>query len=199
MVLPHSAPSWILSQAENLASSNLQDGATKWHYYLNSYHIACATDPPHSLRNRPIVLVVTNIFDLVWCPHLSLNIWSETPIGMCGVPTLLWTCKHIFATLGSILDSQFSWESCKFQLARWSQNWHYNHWKSQQAIKQPILNLSLWTSEHNFMYSVTLWFWIVFDIPTDSEKCTVSPPVLMSGVPVPIPILELYFVSQLQI
>ena len=72
--LPHSAPSWILSLAENLASSNLQDGATKWHYYLNSYHIACATDPPHSLRNRPIVLVVTNIFDLVRCPHLSLNI-----------------------------------------------------------------------------------------------------------------------------
>ena len=64
-LLPHSAPSWILSLAENLASSNLQDGATKWHYYLNSYHIACATDPPHSLRNRPIVLVVTNIFDLV--------------------------------------------------------------------------------------------------------------------------------------
>ena len=24
------APSWILSSAENLASSNLQDGATKW-------------------------------------------------------------------------------------------------------------------------------------------------------------------------
>ena len=32
--LPHSAPSWILSQAENLASSSLQDGATKWHYFL---------------------------------------------------------------------------------------------------------------------------------------------------------------------
>ena len=31
--LPHSAPSWILSQAEILASSNLQDGATKWYYY----------------------------------------------------------------------------------------------------------------------------------------------------------------------
>ena len=26
----------------------------------------------------------------------------------------------IIATLGSILDSQLSWESCKFQLARWS-------------------------------------------------------------------------------
>ena len=28
------APSWILSSAENLASSNLQDGATKWYYFL---------------------------------------------------------------------------------------------------------------------------------------------------------------------
>ena len=27
---------------------------------------------------------------------------------------------HIVATLGTILDSQLSWESCKFQLARWS-------------------------------------------------------------------------------
>ena len=30
--LPHSAPSWILSPAENLANSILQDGATKVHY-----------------------------------------------------------------------------------------------------------------------------------------------------------------------
>ena len=28
------APSWILSQAENLASVSLQDGATKWYYFL---------------------------------------------------------------------------------------------------------------------------------------------------------------------
>ena len=32
-LLPQSAPSWILSRAENLASSSLQDGATKWYYY----------------------------------------------------------------------------------------------------------------------------------------------------------------------
>ena len=33
MILPHSAPSLILSLAdENLASSILQDGATEWHY-----------------------------------------------------------------------------------------------------------------------------------------------------------------------
>ena len=39
--------------------------------------------------------------------------------------------QHIFATLGSILDSQLSWESGKFQLARWSHkvailcSWNY--------------------------------------------------------------------------
>ena len=32
-ILPNSAPSWILSYAENLASSSLQDEATEWHYY----------------------------------------------------------------------------------------------------------------------------------------------------------------------
>ena len=29
----HSFPSWILSKAENLASSSLQDGVTDWYYY----------------------------------------------------------------------------------------------------------------------------------------------------------------------
>ena len=40
-LLPHSAPSWILSLAENLASSSLQDGATKCLYYVPE-----ATHPP---------------------------------------------------------------------------------------------------------------------------------------------------------
>ena len=35
------APSWIFSLAENLASSSLQDGATKWIYY-----VAGTTHPP---------------------------------------------------------------------------------------------------------------------------------------------------------
>ena len=33
-ILPHSAPSWILRYAENLASFSLQDGATEWYYFL---------------------------------------------------------------------------------------------------------------------------------------------------------------------
>ena len=31
-ILPHSAPSWVLSLAENPASFCLQDGATEWYY-----------------------------------------------------------------------------------------------------------------------------------------------------------------------
>ena len=41
-LLPHSAPSWISSYAENLASSSLQDGATTWHYYLKEFISTCS-------------------------------------------------------------------------------------------------------------------------------------------------------------
>ena len=46
-LLPHSAPSWILSLAENLASSSLQDGATEWHYSLTgtTYPLPTPTHP----------------------------------------------------------------------------------------------------------------------------------------------------------
>ena len=49
--LPHSAPSWILSLAENLASSILQDGATEWYYSL---------DGKHKLRRRRLPKFVKN-------------------------------------------------------------------------------------------------------------------------------------------
>ena len=104
LFLPHSAPSWILSLAENLASSNLQDGATKWHYYPNSYHIACATDPPHSLRNRPThhIACATNPshrisgYKHLWSCTVSPPYYEHVSTFMCGVPTLLWTSEHIF-------------------------------------------------------------------------------------------------------
>jgi hypothetical protein len=38
-ILPHSALSWRISSAKNLASLSLQDRATKWHYYQ--------ANPPH--------------------------------------------------------------------------------------------------------------------------------------------------------
>ena len=55
-ILPHSAPSWILSKAENLASSSLQDGATKWYYFLSKPADRPAglpsTRPPQFLTRR---------------------------------------------------------------------------------------------------------------------------------------------------
>ena len=59
------APSWIISCAENLASSSLQDGATKWVYYAVG-----TTHPP----TQPTVLVGTQKLKL----FLSM---------LCGVPT----------------------------------------------------------------------------------------------------------------
>ena len=61
MLLPHLAPSWILSYAENLASFNLQDGATEW-YYNHSW----ASQPPSQPASR--------------VPTLILSM-------LCGVPT----------------------------------------------------------------------------------------------------------------
>ena len=43
------APSWILSQAENLASFSLQDGATKWYY--NHWTSQPACHPPSRQPN----------------------------------------------------------------------------------------------------------------------------------------------------
>ena len=43
LALPHSALSSDFSLAENLASLSLQDGATEWLYYPNSYP---PTHPP---------------------------------------------------------------------------------------------------------------------------------------------------------
>ena len=85
-ILPHSAPSWILSLAENLASSNLQDGArtgtiiTQWPSqpatYFDLCYCLCAVSPP--------TLYLSTIY--VRCPHLDL----------CGVPTPVWTSEYNF-------------------------------------------------------------------------------------------------------
>ena len=50
IILPNSAPSWILSQAENPASSSLQDGATKWYYFLSKPAGRPAGWPPDHLN-----------------------------------------------------------------------------------------------------------------------------------------------------
>ena len=59
--LSHTAPSWILRQAENLISSILQDGATEWH---NSNHIQAAhppTQPPYQQLMFEIVCCVPTL------------------------------------------------------------------------------------------------------------------------------------------
>ena len=48
-LLPHSALSWILSKAENLAIPSLQDGATKW-IYSAAGTTHPPTQPPHQLE-----------------------------------------------------------------------------------------------------------------------------------------------------
>ena len=66
----------------------------------------------------------------------NLQIGPHTYHSLAGSNTCM--KRSTIATLGSILDSELSWESCKFQLARWSQDWHYNqsllsHPASQQS------------------------------------------------------------------
>jgi hypothetical protein len=47
--LPHSAPSWNFSLAENLANLSLKDGATKWHYN----HQDPASQPANQPASQP--------------------------------------------------------------------------------------------------------------------------------------------------
>ena len=91
------APSWILSKAENLASSSLQDGATKW-----LYNAAGTTHPPHQLEMRskieyPISTKYvrcpppSQYAELVICTGSLFLCAVSPPIGppsesMCGVP-----------------------------------------------------------------------------------------------------------------
>ena len=66
--LPHSAPSWILSLAKNLASSNSQDGATKWHYNCKEPSIQPSIQP--ASQPSPAYLSIHCIYDMCCVPHL---------------------------------------------------------------------------------------------------------------------------------
>ena len=89
-IFPHSVPSWILSQAENLASSILQDGTTECNY---SYIFKPPIDPHYKQLMLEIFVVshpprnVRSNF-LVWCPPYC------SPVLRCGnAPNyLLFTC-----------------------------------------------------------------------------------------------------------
>ena len=71
ILLPHSAPSWILSLAENLASSNLQDGATKWHYNGKEPSSHPATHP--ASQPSPAYISIHCIYDMCGVPPPPLN------------------------------------------------------------------------------------------------------------------------------
>ena len=84
------APSWILSQAENLASVSLQDGATKWYYFL-----VWTTHPPNHRISLKSTLDFqqsrkSGSFYVVRCPHPIDKVCAVSPPqqSMCGVPTL---------------------------------------------------------------------------------------------------------------
>jgi hypothetical protein len=74
-ILPHSALSWHFSLAENLKSLNLQDGATKWHYYWShpppAHHIASAT------ANRPTGAKLLTLFLSASIHHTLLRTFTE--------------------------------------------------------------------------------------------------------------------------
>ena len=61
------APSWILSQAENLASPSLQDEATKWLYYA----VGTAHPPTHP-GTHPATASVGNQKLKLFCQTLGL-------------------------------------------------------------------------------------------------------------------------------
>ena len=94
-ILPHSAPSWILSNAENLASFSLQDGATKWYYFLSE-----TGRPPGHPATRPPGHPTTSMFyqkersvpTYFVCPHLlclSPPIMSALTNYVCPHPLCL--------------------------------------------------------------------------------------------------------------
>ena len=104
LILAHSAPSWILSSAENLASFSLQDGARIGTIIIgpasqpasqppSNLLWFCAVSPPLSLnslhRPHPSVniwthflvrcppLILSSMWCYVRCPHPSKNIWTQ--------------------------------------------------------------------------------------------------------------------------
>ena len=75
-LLPHSGSILILSWAENLASSSLQDGATKWYYFLQ--------EPTRPDPTRPDQTTQSSFsFNVVRCPNPNCYPHQQS---MCGVP-----------------------------------------------------------------------------------------------------------------
>ena len=89
-VLPHSAPSWIFSEAEIIASSSLQDGAMEWNYFLEEHPLARHL----SLKVLYLSMYLSNI-------HITLNIdtWDKSITGdnyhSDIFPSFVLVCPHL--------------------------------------------------------------------------------------------------------
>ena len=132
-VFPHSAPSWILSKAEILASSSLQDGATKWYYFLQE------PDPTtqSSFKTSILPSMIRNPCLCVWPLSNRLRgsleeVWRVSGECLESVWKVSWRCMevvwkmsrvwtntfwtsnyYIFAILGSNLGFQLCLKSCR--------------------------------------------------------------------------------------
>ena len=71
-LLPHLAPSWTLSLAENLASTSLQEGATKWLYNTAGTTIASVGN-----QEQDGVSHINNVCAVVRCPLLPVYVCSH--------------------------------------------------------------------------------------------------------------------------
>ena len=136
--LPHLVTSWILSYAENLASSSLQDEATKWLYYaVGTSH---PTQPHYQLEIRSLsvffqcfAMFPSRFFlpstKYVWCPvppPIILFLCSVPPlilgpswfisltcISECGTPS--WACFSCLCSCWEAYWLQRKIISCKLQ------------------------------------------------------------------------------------
>ena len=75
-------------------------------------------------------------------------------VGIVIILTIL-----IIATLGSILDSQLSRESCRIQLARWSHNvslFSWNHPTAAHPFLELLDILGSWYLANNLFYKVKI-------------------------------------------
>ena len=169
-LLWHSAPSWILSKAENLASSSLQDGATEWHYYL-----AWTTHPPPAtaklfLRIMCGVPTITSQFDLPFN-----NVQCHYP---CHV-----RCPHPIEYLSTLL--------CAMSPPHFEHRTHFDVWCPRSILNSENIFMFgvpalVWTFEHIFMCGVPTLFWrsehifkwgvLILFWTSEHILCAVSPP-----------------------
>ena len=93
---------------ENLASFSLQYGATGWHYFLTwtTPHLPTAKRFLSVLCSFP-TLIVTPINKYVWCPPLSLYVFSVSHTSVLYL-SLSWIQREVENMASSSLSAQLS-------------------------------------------------------------------------------------------